>query len=548
VIIAAALTVAALAAVVAIPHEWWPAAPGRLAVRHATGLRPPPATHPKSVIIQARARQRRRRRRIAMSTLPVVGAAAGWAAGGGGLPPWHRQRSHSRRRGPGGGTPRQASRAENLPGLAALNRGNARVGGLSCPSVGDCALGGYYTDSSGHSQAFVASQADGKWARAEEVPGTAGLNAGGNAQVTVVSCPSAGNCLAGGFYTSGTGQQGFLIAENGGIWGRAQPVPGLPALNKGGNATVGVLSCSSVGNCAASGMYVSDVSGNQTLAFVISEVSGRWGKAQPVPRLAALAGGNGTTVITALSCASAGDCTAGGTAGATSGPSLPFAVSETGAVWGAAEAIPGTAATKKPVRVTSISCASPGNCGLVGDYGKTAFVASQADGTWAKAEPVPGMAALHQTGSADAADVSCPAAGECTAGGEYTDAARHQQAFIVTQAHGIWQAAREAPGTADLNAGGNGMINQVACAAVRTCAAGGAFTDSAGHSQALIVTQSHGTWQSAGEVPGTAVLHTRRGDAWLTNLSCPPAGSCGIAGLYYSHAGELIRVFVTGKR
>jgi len=43
------------------------------------------------------------------------------------------------------------------------------------------------------------------------VPGTAGLNAGGNAQVNSVSCGSAGNCSAGGFYSDSSGHgQGFI--------------------------------------------------------------------------------------------------------------------------------------------------------------------------------------------------------------------------------------------------------------------------------------------------------------------------------------------------
>jgi len=40
----------------------------------------------------------------------------------------------------------------------------------------------------GGQQAWVASEAGGRWGRAEEVPGTAALNAGGNAAVTSVSC------------------------------------------------------------------------------------------------------------------------------------------------------------------------------------------------------------------------------------------------------------------------------------------------------------------------------------------------------------------------
>jgi hypothetical protein len=42
---------------------------------------------------------------------------------------------------------------------AALNRGgNAGVSSVSCASAGNCSAGGFYKDSSGHQQAFVVSQ------------------------------------------------------------------------------------------------------------------------------------------------------------------------------------------------------------------------------------------------------------------------------------------------------------------------------------------------------------------------------------------------------
>jgi hypothetical protein len=44
--------------------------------------------------------------------------------------------------------------------------------------------------------------AGGSWGMAREVPGTAALNAGGQALILSVSCVSAGNCSAGGFYTN----------------------------------------------------------------------------------------------------------------------------------------------------------------------------------------------------------------------------------------------------------------------------------------------------------------------------------------------------------
>ena len=74
-----------------------------------------------------------------------------------------------------------------------------------------------------------------------------------------------------------------------GIWGQAIKVPGSVRLNAGGNAAVNSVSCASAGNCAAGGSYV-DGSG-QFQAFVASEVHGRWRAAVELPGTATLNAG-----------------------------------------------------------------------------------------------------------------------------------------------------------------------------------------------------------------------------------------------------------------
>src|SRR5580693_3294794 len=48
--------------------------------------------------------------------------------------------------------------------------------------------------------AAARAAAGGTWGKAEEIPGIAALNKGGEAALTSVSCASAGNCSAGGYY------------------------------------------------------------------------------------------------------------------------------------------------------------------------------------------------------------------------------------------------------------------------------------------------------------------------------------------------------------
>jgi hypothetical protein len=53
------------------------------------------------------------------------------------------------------------------------------------------------------------------WHNAIEVPGSAALNKGGVARVYSLSCPSAGNCSAGGFYQEGSGRSQAFVANEG---------------------------------------------------------------------------------------------------------------------------------------------------------------------------------------------------------------------------------------------------------------------------------------------------------------------------------------------
>jgi len=386
--------------------------------------------------------------------------------------------------------------AREVTGLAALNQGGfANITSVSCASPGTCSAGGSYTDSSGGGQAFVVSEVNGSWGKAKEVPGLAALNQGGSALITSVSCARAGTCAAGGSYTdSSGGQQAFVVSEINGSWGTAQEIPGTAALNQGGSAFTGSLSCARAGTCAAGGWYTDSSGGQQ--AFVVSEAGGRWGTAQQVPGTAALnqAGSAGTTSV---SCTPAGTCTAAGGYTDGSGSGQAFVVSEVGGTWGTAQQIPGTAALNQGGNAdpVSVSCARAGSCAVGGFYKDgsghyQAFVASKTNGTWGAAEQVPGTAALNQGGHAFTNAVSCAAAGTCSAGGFYFDGSGHRQAFVVTEVNGTWGTAQEVPGTAALNQGGNAETLSVSCAGAGTCAAGGIYTDSSGHHQAFVVTKA----------------------------------------------------------
>jgi hypothetical protein len=436
-----------------------------------------------------------------------------------------------------------------VPGLRALNkRGAAEVVSVSCASAGNCAAGGHYRDRHGQ-QGFVASERHGRWGRAIAVPGLGALNAGG-ADVLSVSCGSAGNCAAGGFYsyaepafdrvapfvaTERGGRWGkavalpadgevysiscasarnclaggsaagpnayyanhnaFFVEERAGRWGHLRPVPGLRTLKHVGS-WISSVACPSAGNCAVGGGY-DDRSGNQQ-AFVAVERNGRWGMAIQVPGLGALNAGGSADVVS-LSCGSAGNCAAGGYYADGDGHYQGFVASESNGVWGTAIEVPGLGALNKGDRaaVNSVSCGSAGNCAAGGAYaggfvpprrsGRLhGFVAVERNGVWGTAIQVPGLAALNIRGNAFVTSVSCASAGNCAAGGYYTDRSHHRQGFVAVERNGVWGTAIPMPGLRVLNAGGSAEIGSLSCRAPGTCAAGGYYTGRSGHRQGFV--------------------------------------------------------------
>jgi len=252
--------------------------------------------------------------------------------------------------------------------------------------------------------------------------------------VTAAVCPlvlvGAGQAAAGTRMPTGAG-----AAASGGTWHTAIEVPGTATLNTGG-AWISSVSCASAGNCSAGGDY-SDAPGH-TQVFVVSEVNGTWDTAIEVPGTASLNTGGAATFYS-VSCASAGNCSAGGSY-------------------------------------------------FTGSW--HAFIVNEVNGTWHNAAQVPGTAALDQGQNARVTSVSCRSAGNCSAGGNYTDKSKHMQAFVASEVRGTWHAAIEVPGIASLNKGGSGSVTSVSCASARSCTAGGTYSDRSKHMQAFVLSKS----------------------------------------------------------
>jgi IPT/TIG domain-containing protein len=444
--------------------------------------------------------------------------------------------------------------ASEVPGTAALNvggHGDAAFNSLSCPSAGYCSGGGSFEAPHGLIEAFVVDEAHGTWGSALEVPGTATLNVGGTAEVNSVSCAAPGDCAAGGSYQGPTGQQAFVANEVSGTWQTAIEVPGTASLNALGDAEVYSVSCSSAGNCSAGGGY--EDAFDKTQAFVITETGGVWGTAVEVPGLGALNLG-GFAEINSMACASAGNCSAGGFYDSDLAQhSQAFLVNEVSGVWGSATEAPGigTLNTSGIAQLESVSCGSAGNCSAGGYYTnhsfQEAFVINEVGGTWRTGAPVPGFTALNKGNYGAISSVSCPAAGDCSAVGFYKDhlgTQGNRQAFAVDEVNGAWTSPIELPGSAALTKGGYGQVNAVSCSSPGDCAAGGLyFRTPTSLTQPFVAVESHGVWTNAIAIPGSVALN-RGGTSGVSAISCSPEGTCSAGGSYLN-ASSGSEVFVT---
>jgi hypothetical protein len=185
-----------------------------------------------------------------------------------------------------------------------LSHGNSEADAMSCPAPGSCAVTGKYTDAQGLQQAFAASEQGGAWGQPTPFP----LNAGNfDLPRPHLSCGAPGDCAVAGTYDDASGGvHAMVAAETGGVWVPAAPLSGVTA-GSGVRSISSAVSCAAAGDCTVVGAY----SGGHL--FTAVERGGAWQPAGQLPGEAALlAAGDGRLGLFAVSCATPGNCAAGG--------------------------------------------------------------------------------------------------------------------------------------------------------------------------------------------------------------------------------------------
>ncbi|HEU5476361.1 MAG TPA: hypothetical protein VFU64_00835 [Gaiellaceae bacterium] len=330
---------------------------------------------------------------------------------------------------------------------------------VSCGAPGDCAAVGSYQF--GFAKPLVVSERGGTWLAGTEPQPPANAATARDPNIptvgnplSLVACPSSGNCTAVGTYTNKDAKAGeypWVLGETAGHWGSGvtAQLPSDANLHgqgeRGGTAPFfgfTGLSCPSAANCTAVGGYWGRVDVEQGL--ILTERNGTWsrGVRAPLPRHAVPNNepNEFNSPITSVSCAAPDDCAAvGWYVLKPNGTHHGLLLTEHGGTWKAsALALPAGAKAPGGVFLTSVTCPSRGNCvaiGYYGSHGKTyGLIARERGGKWGRGitAAVPRNAAAAAKSHTFLNAVSCASAGRCNVAGTYADRSGADQGLILS--------------------------------------------------------------------------------------------------------------------
>jgi len=347
---------------------------------------------------------------------------------------------------------------------------------ISCPSVGNCSATGGIPAASGGTPAFD-DEVSGIWGAPTVASLPSDAAAKPQASFASTSCSSAGNCGAVGLYNDASGrQEAMLFNETAGVWGSATELS-LPGSAESYGLEIETLSCPSPGNCAAGGGYY-DAGGTEQ-AMVIDESAGALGNATEVV-LPPDAAASPRAAIDSLSCWSEGDCVTVGGYFDTAGKQQAMVVVETSGSWAAAaEAVPPADANAQPdMGIRSIVCPSSGYCSGIGRYTDAsgngqAMVIDESAGVWSPASAVTLPADADSRTQAQLLGLACSSVGNCAAVGAYSGGGDYQ-GLLVDEVDGAWLPAVEAVPVASAYFPSDAIeFQSVSCAAQWSCSAAG---------------------------------------------------------------------------
>ena len=317
---------------------------------------------------------------VAASAQPAAHPGIGQAIAGAGLAckSWGAQPPNFRLGGlnlRGGAAARgcRAGTAGRLPGrgeMAPQPGSAAGLEGVFCTSAASCWAVGYFE----RNGAWLneALRWDGhRWSRVT-APSPGGSANGDTSELFGVRCTAARNCWAVGFYEQHGVQLDEALHWNGKSWSRvATPTPG-GTLNGDFNELFDVV-CTSPGSCWADGEYGTDTStiGSEVIENQVLHWNGKAWSLIATPNPGGT-GPDGVSALSAIRCASAGNCWAVGTFGtiAPGGALFNEALHWNGRKWSQVGIPdPGGDTSGDFSVLEGLSCTSAANCWAAGSDG-----------------------------------------------------------------------------------------------------------------------------------------------------------------------------------
>jgi hypothetical protein len=205
--------------------------------------------------------------------------------------------------------------------------------------------------------------------------------------------------------------------------------------------------------------------------------------------------------------------------------------------------LPGLTATDPGTLLTSVSCASPGNCSAVGYYFDASVyqqgvLLTETSGKWGPGVKVtlPKNGATSTSPNVNLNAVSCPSVGSCSTVGYYSDNSHREFGLVLNESLGKWHSGAEAHAPADVSTTDPSVsLNAVSCGSKGNCSAVGYYADTSGYHQGILLTEKSGTWGPGMKAALPADAPTAASpNANLQSVSCASAGNCSAVGQYFN--------------
>ena len=324
-----------------------------------------------------------------------------------------------------------------------------------------------------------------------------------------ISCPTSSECIAVGSSTNARGEiQTMAVRWNGTEWN----LQSTPSAGGSSNRLNGI-SCTSASFCIAVGRHVNIFGRDETL---LQTWNGREWTIQRWEREALEEAATEQVGFNAVSCSSESACTAVGYRRlVVAGPPFPLVIRWNGRAW-TSQFVEPPASSREAV-MYGVSCKTSTACTAVGSYQERSGAQRDLVYGWAGAGwTLQSAAAVAFETSSRFTSVSCVAAAECVAAGQYTTS---------TETRGLaqkWNGREWVNQAVPATAGVPTLLGGVSCLSSAFCLTDGSWRRPVGNTMAYAAKWSGASWATnlpAGPASDTA-----------TDVSCASSTSCVVVG------------------